>query len=58
MQKRAESMEEAQKGIPNTTLELCERRGLPESIQKQFEEQQAKRNGKDKEKAVPLPTMS
>ena len=37
--------------------ELRELRGLPEAIQKQFEEQQQKANGKDTEKE-PLLTMS
>ena len=40
--------------------ELCELRGLPEAIQKQFEEQQKKATGKDDEKDLegPLTAMS
>ena len=33
-------------------------RGLPKAIQKQFEEQQERSEGKEKEKPEPLPTMS
>ena len=51
-------MEEAQKGMLDMATELHELRGLPEAIQNQFEEQQAKSDGKDKEKAKPLMTMS
>ena len=52
-----QTMEESQKGILDIATELLELRGLPEVIQKQFSEQQAKRNGNDKEKAEPLMTM-
>ena len=38
--------------------DLRELRGLPEAIQTQLEEQQAKRSGKDKDKPEPLMTMS
>ena len=51
-------MQKAQKGMLDMATQLRELRGLPEAIQKQFEEQQAKSDGKDKEKAEPLMTMS
>ena len=41
-----------------TSTELCESRGLPKAVQKQFEEQQEKSEGKDKGKPEPLLTMS
>ena len=55
IQKLTQSMEEAQKGM----LDMVRGLGLPEAIQKQFEEQQleAKSNGKDKGKAEPLLKM-
>ena len=58
IQKLTRSMEEAQKGMVDMATELCELRGLPEAIRKQFEEQQAKGDGKYKEKPEPLMTMS
>ena len=63
IQKLTKSMEEAQKGMHadamlNMATELRELRGLPELIEKQFDEQQEKHNGKDEEKAEPLLTMS
>ena len=57
IQKLTQSMEEAQKGMLDMATELRELRGLPDAIQKQFEEQQAKSDGKDKEKPEPLITM-
>ena len=51
-------MEEAQKGMPEMTTELRELRCLPDAIQKQFEEQQERSEGKEKEKPEPLLTMS
>ena len=51
-------MEEAQKGMLDMATELRERRSLPDAITKQFDEQQAKSDGKEKEKAEPLLTMS
>ena len=41
-------MEDAQKGMPEMATELCELRGLPMAIQKQFEEQQEKSEGKER----------
>ena len=51
-------MEDAQKGMLEMATELCELRGLPRAIQKQFEEQQEKSEGKEKEKLEPLLTLS
>ena len=53
-------MEEAQNGMPDMATELRELRGLPEAIQKQFGKQEAiaRSDGKEKEKAEPLLTMS
>ena len=52
-------MEGSQKGMFNmaTELKLRELRRLPEAIQKQFKERQAKSDGNDKEQAEPLLTM-
>ena len=47
-------MEEAQKGMLDMATELCELRGLPEAIQKQFKEQQVNNEGADKWKPEPL----
>ena len=58
MQTLKQSMEEAQKGMLDVATELREVRGMPEWIQKQLNGQQEKHNGKDKEKAKPLRTMS
>ena len=41
-------MEEAHKGMLDMTTGLRELRGLPEAVQTQLEEQQAKSDGKDK----------
>ena len=56
--KLTQSMEEVQKGMLDMATELREVKGLPEAIQNEFDEQQAKSDGKEKEKAEPLLTMS
>ena len=58
LQKLTQSMMEAQKGMLDIATELSELRGLPEAIQKKFDKQQAKNDGKVNEKAQPLLTMS
>ena len=50
-------MEDAKKGVLDMATELRELRGPPEAIQKQFDELQAKSDGKEKEKADPLLTI-
>ena len=45
VQKLTQSMEEAPTGMLNMATKLHELRGLPEAIQKQFKEQQAKSEG-------------
>ena len=58
IQKLTQSMEDAQKGMLAMATELRELRGLPRAIQKQFEEQQEKREGKEKANSEPLLTMT
>ena len=58
IQKLSQSAEEAQKGMLGMANELRKLRGLPEVIQKQFEEQQKTTTGNDNNVPEPLMTMS
>ena len=58
IQKLTQSMEEAQTGMLEMATELRELGGLPNAIQKQFEEHQERSEGKEKEIPEPLLTMS
>ena len=55
---QSDSVEEAQKGLIGVAAELRELQGLPEAIQKHFEEQWKKSTGKDNDMPEPLMTMS